>query len=118
MPWFIKSETFTPATACLAADQRRIHLESHRSWVDRERASGRGICSGFLVDEQRRPGGGGLLIFEAESYEAAMAWVKNDPMIRGGLVTWRLQEWILTSGDWPVRVIQTQEAGSSDPLEP
>ena len=63
---------------------------------------GRSIRSGFLVDAQRRPGGGGLLIFEAESFEAAMRWVRNDPMIRAGLVDWQLQEWIPVSGDgWP-----------------
>ena len=58
--------------------------------------------SGFLVDQDRRPGGGGLLIFEAASYATALEWVQNDPMIRGGLVDWQLQEWIPVSGDgWP-----------------
>ena len=38
--------------------------------------------SGFLVDAHRRPGGGGLLIFEAESFTEALLWVQNDPMIR------------------------------------
>ena len=52
--------------------------------------------------QTRRPGGGGLLIFEAESYEEALAWVQNDPMIQAGLVDWKLQEWIPVSGDgWP-----------------
>jgi uncharacterized protein YciI len=54
------------------------------------------------VDERRRPGGGGLLIFEAESYGEALAWVSQDPMIQAGLVDWTLQEWIPVSGDgWP-----------------
>ena len=31
-----------------------------------------------------------------------MRWVRNDPMIRAGLVDWQLQEWIPVSGDgWP-----------------
>ena len=55
-----------------------------------------------LVDGDRRPGGGGLLIFEASSYADALAWVQNDPMIRDGLVDWQVQEWIPVSGDgWP-----------------
>ena len=33
------------------------------------------------MDAQRRPGGGGLLIFEAASYAEALEWVQQDPMI-------------------------------------
>ena len=102
MPWFIKTETFTPETVALPLEQRRLHLDAHRTWVNQQAQAGRRIRSGFLVDEQRRPGGGGLLIFEAESYAEARAWVLTDPMIRAGLVRWQLQEWIPVSGDgWP-----------------
>ena len=103
MPWFVKTETFTPETAALPGEQRRPHLEAHRRWVEEACAAGRRIRSGFLVDGDRRPGGGGLLIFEAETYLDAHSWVENDPMIRSGLVTWQLQEWIPVSGGdgWP-----------------
>ena len=102
MPWFVKHETFTAETADLPMAQRQPHLEAHRAWVEQERAAGRRIRSGFLVDEQRRPGGGGLLIFEAASYAEAFAWVQQDPMIQADLVRWTLQEWIPVSGDgWP-----------------
>ena len=102
MAWFIKHETFTPQTAELSLDQRRPHLEAHRAWVEQQGAAGRRIRSGFLVDEQQRPGGGGLLIFEAASYAEAFAWVQQDPMIQADLVRWTLQEWIPVSGDgWP-----------------
>ena len=102
MPWFVKHETFTPETAALSVEQRRSHLEAHRAWVARETQAGRQIRSGFLVDERRHPGGGGLLIFEAEFYVEALAWVKQDPMIQAGLVAWTLHEWIPVSGDgWP-----------------
>ena len=102
MPWFIKHETFTAETVALPLDQRRPHLEAHRAWVEKESAAGRRIRSGFLVDGQQRPGGGGLLIFEAASYAEALAWVQQDPMIQAGLVSWTLQQWIPVSGDgWP-----------------
>ena len=82
--------------------QRRPLIEAHRAWVEQQRAAGRRIRSGFLVDEQRRPGGGGLLIFEAETYAEALVWVRQDPMIQAGLVSWTLQQWIPVSGDdWP-----------------
>ena len=99
MRWFIKTETFTPETAALSIDQRRPHLEAHRRWVMAQSKSGRRIHSGYLVDGEGRPGGGGLLIFEARSYEEAFSWVQADPMIQAGLVTWTLQEWIQISGD-------------------
>ena len=99
MPWFVKHETFTAETADLPMAQRRPHLEAHRAWVEQESAAGRRIRSGFLVDEQRRPGGGGLLIFEAASYAEALEWVQQDPMIQADLVRWTLQEWIPVSGD-------------------
>ena len=102
MAWFIKHETFTPQTAELSLDQRRLHLEAHRAWVKQQSAKGLRIRSGFLVDEQRRPGGGGLLIFEAETYAEALEWVQQDPMIQADLVSWTLQQWIPVSGDgWP-----------------
>ena len=102
MAWFIKHETFTAETADLPLEQRRPHLEAHRAWVEQEVKAGRRIRSGFLVDERRSPGGGGLLIVEAETYAEALAWVSQDPMIQAGLVDWTLQEWIPVSGDgWP-----------------
>ena len=102
MPWYAKHETFTPSAAALPIEQRRPHLEAHRRWVDQQAEQGRSIRSGFLVDSSRRPGGGGLLIFEADCYADALSLVKQDPMIEAGLVSWSLQEWIPVSGDgWP-----------------
>ena len=100
MAWFVKHETFTAETVALPMAQRRPHLEAHRAWVDQESAAGRRIRSGFLVDEQRRPGGGGLLIFEAASYAEALEWVQQDPMIQAALVSWTLQEWVPVSGGY------------------
>ena len=102
MAWFVKTETFTAVAASLPVEQRQPTLEAHRYWVVQEAAAGRRLRSGYLVDADQRPGGGGLLIFEASSYADALAWVENDPMIRAGLVDWRVQEWIPVSGDgWP-----------------
>lgn len=93
--------------ASLPSVQRRPVLEAHRLWVQQECSAGRRIWSGFLVDAERRPGGGGLLLFEAASYAEAAAWIQNDPMIQEGLVSWQLQEWIPVSGDWPAGLIET-----------
>ncbi len=99
MAWFVKTETFTAEAAALPVEQRRPIIQAHRQWVQQEKAKGRSIQSGYLVDEYQRPGGGGLLIFEAASYTEALVWVQNDPMICADLVDWKLQEWISVSGD-------------------
>ena len=90
MAWFVKTETFTPVDAALSVEQRRHTLEAHRRWVSDQAAAGRRLRSGYLVDGDRRPGGGGLLIFEASSYADALAWVQNDRMIRDGRVDWQV----------------------------
>ena len=99
MPWFIKTETFTRETAALTIEQKRPHLEAHRQWVMSQCNRGRRIHSGYLVDDEHRPGGGGLLIFEASSFEEAHRWVQADPMLQAGLVTWQLHQWIQIGGD-------------------
>jgi uncharacterized protein YciI len=98
VPLFIKHETFTPATAALSVAQRRLHLEAHRDWVEQQRTSGSILSSGFLVDGEGQPGGGGLLVLKAESYDQALALVQKDPMIARGLVHWTLEEWRPVAG--------------------
>ena len=99
MPWFVKQETFTVAMTTLSPEQRRRHCEDHRAWVESQRSSGLRMASGFLVDGDHKPGGGGLLVFEAPSYAAAEALIQQDPMLLSGGVEWELQEWISSVGD-------------------
>ena len=95
MTWFVKRETFNSAAAALSGEQRRPILEAHRRWVKQESEAGKRLCSGFLVDQHQLPGGGGLLIFEAESYDQALEWLQHDPMICSQMVTWSLHEWVM-----------------------
>ena len=99
MPWFIKQEPFTAAMRALPAEQRQTHCADHRRWVEAQQASGLSMASGFLVDADQKPGGGGLLVFEAESYAAAEALIRQDPMISRGLVDWSLHAWRPVSGN-------------------
>jgi uncharacterized protein YciI len=93
MPWFIKTETFrVPAAAA------RPHLAAHRAWVAELRARGVRISSGYLVDGQGQPGGGGLLLLEAEDYARAEALIRQDPMVRSGAVDWNLHQWVAVVG--------------------
>lgn len=100
MPWFIKIEKFTPKTLELSVEDRKVFIDQHKSWVKKLKAMGKRISSGYLVDQNKTPGGGGVLIIKADSYEQAISIVHQDPMISKGLVTWELQEWIPIAGDF------------------
>jgi uncharacterized protein YciI len=98
VPWFIKTETFTPAFRGLSASERAAQLQAHRQWVSGLRAAGQAMASGFLVDGQQQPGGGGLLALQASSYGDALALIQQDPLVAGGWVHWQLHGWIAAEG--------------------
>ncbi len=98
MPWFVKEETFLRPYAAM-----KPHLEAHHRWVEDLRRTGVVISSGYLVDGEGRPGGGGLLLLEASSYAEAEELVRGDPMVRSGGVEWRLQQWRPAVGDLQLR---------------
>ena len=94
MPWFIKRETF-----CRPFAEVSPHLQAHRAWVEQLRQQGVSLCSGYLVDDQDRPGGGGLLLLEAADYASAEALIRQDPMLISGSVDWSLHRWISAVGE-------------------
>jgi uncharacterized protein YciI len=93
MPWFIKQETFRQPYAAM-----RPHLAAHRAWVAELRGAGVRISSGYLVDSENRPGGGGVLLLEADDFAAAEALMREDPVVASGLVEWSLHRWISAVG--------------------
>ena len=99
MPWYIKTEKFNSKAINISAEKRRQFLKEHRSWVISLRESGVKVSSGYLINEHRSPGGGGLLFLQAKSYNDAHNLIKKDPMIVADLVNWKLQEWIPVEGD-------------------
>ncbi len=99
MSWFIKTERFTKKTLSFLPSERKVHLEDHLKWVQKLSSSGVKIASGYLINEQKEPGGGGWLIIEAKDFETAKSLIINDPMIKRDLVKWRLQEWISVYGN-------------------
>ena len=99
MPWFIKTEKFTAQTLTLLPEQRQTYLAAHHECIKVLRSEGVKVSSGFLVDAEQRPGGGGLLVLQADSFEAAKRLVEQDPMIVEGLVKWDLQQWIPVCGE-------------------
>ena len=98
MPIFIKTETFNKKALNLSHKERKNFLLMHKEWVQNISESGDYIFSGYLINKQKMPGGGGLLIIEAENYLTAEKIIKEDPMIKNKLVIWELQEWIPING--------------------
>ena len=91
--FFVKTEQFNAPFP-----EVKPHLEAHRAWVRDLRAGGSTITSGYRVDSEGKPGGGGMLFFAAADYEDAEALVRQDPLIVAEVVTWRLNEWIAEVG--------------------
>lgn len=87
--WFVKTETFSRPFP-----EVKPHLEAHRAWVRTLREGGARVTSGYRVDRDGRPGGGGMLFLRAPSFAAAEAVVRRDPLIANDCVDWRLNEWI------------------------
>jgi hypothetical protein len=94
MAWFVKQESFL-----WPRDRLRPHLEAHGRWVRGLQEQGWNISSGYLVDRADQPGGGGLLLLEAQDYPSAMAVIEGDPMVRSGGVSWQLHRWVPVIGD-------------------
>jgi uncharacterized protein YciI len=97
MAWFIKHETFQQPYAAM-----RPHLAAHRTWVAELRERGVRISSGYLVDGDGKPGGGGVLLLEADDFAGAEALIREDPVVASGLVEWSLHRWISAVGDLEV----------------
>ena len=93
MPFFIKTETIKKEYLINNDLKRKIIIE-HINWIKKLNKEGINIKSGFLIDELKRPGDGGLLILETSNYKNALEIIKNDPMIINDLVEWKLNEWV------------------------
>ena len=95
-PWYVKTETFKPS---LSFPEIKPHLAAHKRWVASLRDEGVAITSGYRVDANGRPGGGGLMLFAAEDYAAAERLVLSDPIVANECVDWALNRWIADVGD-------------------
>ena len=93
MPIFIKTEIIKKEYL-IQKDIRKKVINEHIQWIGNLKRKGINIKSGFLVNELKQPGDGGLLILDIETYQDALEIVKQDPMIKNNIVEWKLNEWI------------------------
>ena len=97
----MKTEKFKDKTLELSKIERKKFLLMHKEWVQDLKKSGIFMHSGYLINEQKKPGGGGVLIFEATDYISAKKLIEDDPMIKNKLVVWDLQELISIDENQP-----------------
>ena len=93
MPIFIKTEIIKKEYL-IQKDIRKKVINEHIQWIENLKRKGINIKSGFLVNELKQPGDGGLLILDIETYQDALAIMKKDPMVKNNIVEWKLNEWI------------------------
>ena len=93
MPIFIKTEIIKKEYL-IQKDIRKKVINEHIEWIENLKRKGINIKSGYLVDELKQPGDGGLLILDIETYQDALEIIKNDPMIKNNIVEWKLNEWV------------------------
>ena len=93
MPIFVKTEIIKKEYL-IQKDIRKKVINEHIQWIGNLKRKGINIKSGFLVNELRHPGDGGLLILDIETYQDALEIIKQDPMIKNNIVEWKLNEWI------------------------
>jgi len=93
MPIFIKTEIIKREFIS-NFELKKKFIDKHILWIKDLKKAGFNIKSGFLVNEIKEPGAGGLLIIEVQTYNEALNIVKEDPMIKNKIVDWKLSEWI------------------------
>ena len=71
MPFFVKTEIIKKEYL-INNDLKQKIINEHIDWIKKLKERGINIKSGFLVDQLKRPGAGGLLILEINNYENAL----------------------------------------------
>tara|TARA_B100001287_G_scaffold115201_1_gene96880 strand:+ start:225 stop:518 length:294 start_codon:yes stop_codon:yes gene_type:complete len=93
MPIFVKTEIIKKEFITDNKLKKKF-IDKHILWVKELKKAGVNVKSGFLVNEIKEPGAGGLLTLEVNTYQEALNIVKEDPMIKNKIVDWKLSEWI------------------------
>ena len=93
MPIFVKTEIIKKEFISKNKFKKKL-IGEHKLWIKELKKAGINIKSGFLVNEIKEPGAGGLLIIEVKTYQEALKIVKEDPMVKNKIVDWTLSEWI------------------------
>jgi uncharacterized protein YciI len=83
MPWFAKIESGLVEKSIFDR-----YVPAHKAYVRDLIEKGHQVRSGYWGCR-----GGGMMIFQAESMDAAKAIVEGDPLVQNGCVKYELYEW-------------------------
>ena len=93
MPIFVKTEIIKKEFITDNKLKKKF-VDKHILWIKELKKAGVNVKSGFLVNEIKEPGAGGLMTIEVTTYQEALKIVREDPMIKNKIVDWKLSEWI------------------------
>ena len=93
MPIFVKTEIIKKEFISKNKLKKKF-VGKHILWIKELKKAGVNVKSGFLVNEMKEPGAGGLLTIEVKTYQEALSIIKEDPLIKNKIVDWKLNEWI------------------------
>ena len=93
MPIFVKTEIIKKEFITNNKFKKKF-INKHILWIKELKKAGVNVKSGFLVNEIKEPGDGGLLTIEVKTYQDALRIVREDPLIKNKIVDWKLSEWI------------------------
>ena len=92
-------------TPCAAPERLREVLPVHLAYIAELESAGALAFAGPLSDETgENMEGMGMVVFRAESFEAARAVVENDPNNREGVKTCVLRRWMINEGTFQLSV--------------
>jgi uncharacterized protein YciI len=76
---------------------KRVPLRArHLALLRESHQRGEAVMAGALAEPDR----GAVLVFRGDSPAAAESFAKNDPYVKGGLVTkWEVKKWATVLGD-------------------
>jgi uncharacterized protein YciI len=87
MPWFVKIER-----GIVEKSEFDRHVPAHLEYVRQLVEVGHCAQTGYWSDAA-----GGMLLFQAKSWDEAKAIVAGDPLVVAGCVAYELHEWIQVS---------------------
>lgn len=83
MPWFVKIEQGVVDKATFDR-----YVPAHKAYVQKLITDGHEARSGYWAER-----GGGMLLFQANSMDEAIAIVQADPLVANNCVKYELHQW-------------------------
>lgn len=86
-------------------DELKKHLPDHLAYQSEQEQAGRLVMAGPLSDlTGELMEGVGMIVYRAESLEAADAIAKADPMHKTGTRSYTIQRWLVNEGSFQIDI--------------